>query len=370
MAKIPEPVHTYTTATAIVQWYEKKIDEPRPHLGASEIGRPCDRALWLDFRWVTKKKFSGRIKRLFDTGFREEVRFLEELRGIGAEVYDRDPETKRQHSFKAVGNHFGGSCDAIGRGFPEAPKTWCIVEFKTHGEKSFNDLVKNGVEQAKPEHYAQMQVYMGLAELDRALYLAVNKNTDELHSEWIHFDKSAFTALLERAEKIIYADEPPAGISIDPAWYQCKLCDHRDVCFGEKAAMKSCRTCVHVTPINGGWRCDSQTRELSVEEQRVGCRSHLTLPSLVGYAEAIDGGEGFIKYQHKDNGLVFANCTEEADRGEENMGTDIVACFTSSELAVAVRKIVADNEFAHFKSAFPDSRLVESSVIEDEDIPL
>jgi hypothetical protein len=143
--KLPEPVHTHTTATAIVQWYEKKVDGPRPHLGASEIGKPCDRALWYSFRWVTKKNFPGRIKRLFDTGFREEVRFLEELRGIGAEVYDCDPDTKQQHRFSAIGGHFGGSCDAIGRGFPEAPKSWAIVEFKTHGAKSFKDLAAKGV---------------------------------------------------------------------------------------------------------------------------------------------------------------------------------------------------------------------------------
>lgn len=367
--KLSEPVHTHTTAAAIVQWYEKKIDETRPHLGASEIGKPCDRALWYSFRWVTKKKFPGRIKRLFDTGFREEVRFLEELRGIGAEVYDCDPETKLQHRFSAVGGHFGGSCDAIGRGFPEAPKSWAVVEFKTHGAKGFADLVKKGVEESKPEHYAQMQVYMGLAELDRALYLAVNKDTDELHSEWIHFDKSAFKTLLERAEKIIRSEDPPPGISTDPAWYQCKFCDHAETCHGEIAAQKNCRTCVHSSPIDGGWRCEAQLRDLSVEEQRVGCRSHLVLPPLVPYAEAIDAGEGFIKYEHKDSKLIFANCTEDADRGEENMGTDILACFTSAELAVAIRKVVADKEFAAFKNEFPGSRLTSSRAIEEADVP-
>lgn len=368
--KLPEAVHTHTTATAIIQWYDKKSDEPRPHLGASEIGKPCDRALWYGFHWATKKKFPGRIKRLFDTGFREEVRFLEELRGIGVEVYDRDPETKLQHRFSAVDGHFGGSCDAIGRGFPEAPKTWAIVEFKTHGAKSFKDLSSKGVEEAKPEHYAQMQIYMGLAELDRALYLSVNKDTDDLYSEWIHFDKNVFAALLLRAEKIIKADEPPAGISTDPSWYQCKFCDHQAVCHGEIAAAKSCRTCVHASPsTDAQWRCDKYERALSVAEQRIGCRSHLVLPSLVGYAEAIDAGTDFIKYQHKDGGMIFANCTEDADRSEENMGTDIVACYTSAEMEVAVRKIMSDEFHAEMKQAFPGSRIVASRNIEEESVP-
>ena len=359
--KMPEPVHTHSTAAAIVQWYDKKPQENRPHLGASEIGRPCDRALWYSFRWATKKQFPGRILRLFDTGFREEARFLEELRGIGVEVYDRDPVTKLQHRFSAVDGHFGGSCDAIARGLPEAPKTWAVVEFKTHGAKSFSDLTKNGVEESKPEHYAQMQVYMGLAELDRALYLAVNKDTDELHSEWIHFDKDVFAALLQRAEKIIRADEPPLGISTDPAWWQCKFCDHSEVCFAQKAGAKNCRTCVHSTPAaDAKWTCAAQKRELPVAEQRIGCRQHLMLPPLVGYAEPLDAGQDYIKYQHKDGGLIFANCTEDADRSEENMGTDIVSCFTSAELEVAIREIVADKFTADIRKEFPGSRLVGS----------
>ena len=93
------------------------------------------------------------------------------------------------------------------------------------------------------------------------------------------------------------------------------------------------------------------------------------LPNLVNYAEAIDAGEGFIKYKHNDTGLIFANCTEDADRSEENMGTDIVACWTSDEMAVAVRKVMSDEFHAGMKAEFPGSRLVGSSNIEESDVP-
>lgn len=362
--RLPEPVHTHTTADAIVQWWDKQPDEPRPHLGASEIGRPCDRAIWYSFRWASKKKLPGRIKRLFDRGNREEEVFMRELKGIGAEVYDRDPVTGLQHRFEAIDGHFGGSCDGVARNLPEAPKSWCIVEFKTHGNKSFTDLVAKGVEESKPEHYAQMQVYMGLAELERALYLAVNKDTDELHSEWIHFDKAAFAALLERAEKIIRADEPPPGISTDPAWWQCKMCDHQNVCHGEFAAIKNCRTCVHASPAHDAlWHCAAHKRNLSVAEQRIGCRSHLVLPPLVAYAEAIDAGPDFIKYQHKDDGTIFANCTEDADKSEENMGTDIVACFDSAELQHVPRSQLSDKFTLEIRETF-GARMVGGEKLE------
>ena len=353
MATLPLPIHT--TRQAIVEWYEKKPQDHRAHMGASEIGKPCDRALWYSFRWTTPKHFSGRVLRLFDTGFREETRLLEELRGIGVEIHDIDPRTQRQHRFEAVQGHFGGSCDGIGRGFPESPATWAVVEFKTHSAKSFADLSKHGVEKSKPEHYAQVNIYMGLAELDRAMYIGVNKDTDDIYSEWIHFDKECFDALLERADKLINLDEPPLGISTDPAWYQCKFCDHSPICHGEIAASKNCRTCVHSSPASSGqWWCDSHKRVLPLNEQRIGCRSHLVLPPLVGYAEAIDAGTDYIKYQHKDTGLEFLNATEDAAIN------DGIASFTSTELAVAVRSLMADKLTGELKAEFPDSKLVNS----------
>ena len=365
--KLPEPVHQHTTATAIIKWYEKTADQaPRPHLGCSEIGKPCDRALWYNFRWCSDRKFDGRMLRLFNTGVREEARFLEELRGIGAEIYDADPDTGHQHRFAAFGGHFGGSCDAIGRGLPEGPKTWAVIEMKTHNAKSFAELVKKGVKVHKPEHEAQMQMYMGLAELDRGLYIAVNKDTDELHTEWLHFDEKRHNDLTLRAYKIIRAAEPLERMHQDPAFYLCKWCDHHAICHGTQVAQRNCRTCAYATPEieNGTWRCESQNRDLSVDEQRLACRAHLFIPSLVPYAEAMDAGEGWIKYQHQD-GSIFANVTEDCDRSEENMPNDITACYTSAELVVTVASLIGDPGLAELKAQFPTARVKNSTALDD-----
>jgi hypothetical protein len=48
------------------------------------------------------------------------------------------------------------------------------------------------------------------------------------------------------------------------------------------------------------------------------------------------------------------------------MGTDIVACWTSEELAVAVRKVTSDSFHADMKNAFPGSRLVGSNNVGEE----
>ena len=48
-----------------------------------------------------------------------------------------------------------------------------------------------------------MQAYMHLAGIDRAFYLAVCKDTDELYQERIHHDAEAGLRILAKAERIV-----------------------------------------------------------------------------------------------------------------------------------------------------------------------
>ena len=66
-----------------------KNSPPRPHLGASEIGAQCERALWYSFHHCKLPAFSGRMLRLFETGQREEERIIRNLRSAGLQVWDR-----------------------------------------------------------------------------------------------------------------------------------------------------------------------------------------------------------------------------------------------------------------------------------------
>lgn len=295
MAELPDVSNP--TREAIFAAYEADANEGfRTHLGASLIGKECERALWYDFRWTTKAKFTGRVLRLFETGNREEDRLVRNLRRTGATVMEVDPQTGRQFRVEAHGGHFGGSLDGVAIDLIEAPKTWHVVEFKTHAQKSFTDLVAKKVRQSKPQHYAQMQVYMLLSEISRAMYLGVNKNTDDLYVERIELDKAFACALLEKAARIIFAPNPPARISEDPAWYQCRMCDHASVCQGQRSAEVNCRTCMHATPVEGGWHCARHDKALSGADQRAACDKHLYLPSLIP-GEQVDAGEDWVDYE-------------------------------------------------------------------------
>lgn len=351
MVALPESQHT--TASAIVRWYESKPQEHRPHMGASLIGHPCERNIWMTWRWVMKPEFKGRILRLFDTGKREETRLLEELRGIGAEVWDSD-NTGDQWRVSACNGHFGGSLDAVAKGLPEAPKTVAVLEFKTHSHKSFTELQAKKVRGAKPQHYDQMTVYMGLMEIDRALYIAVDKDTDELYTEWVHFDADRFAQLMARAQRLVEMTTAPAKLSEDPSHWQCKFCGFYKHCHQGVPAEPNCRTCCHSTPgANASWTCGKNGNEaIPLEFQRKGCDIHLLIPGLVPFGDPVDGGEHWVAYKHRETGQHFVN----GPAGIPDYGRN----FSSAELH---RLAPSTIDFAgDVKEAFPGATVVSGSV--------
>lgn len=303
---------TNTTARAVLDAIERAQDSAhRPHLGASLIGHACERHLWLSFRWAKAQRFEGRVLRLFEIGRRAELRFVEELRAAGVHVHDVDERGQQYRvSDEKCGHHLGGSMDAAVQGLPEAAKAWHVAEFKTHNDKSFKDLQAKGVQKFKPLHYAQMQVYMGLTGMDRALYYAENKNDAAIYTERVHFDKDEFKRLQDRALRVITAAEPPARISNDPAWFECKFCHFHALCHGDEAPEPTCRSCAHSTPELDGqarWSCAKTGADINVERQRVGCRDHRVIPILLErIGEMVDANDAAVTYKTAD-GRTFVN---------------------------------------------------------------
>lgn len=257
----------------------------RTYLGASFIGRPCSRELWLMFRWVKRARFNGRMLRLFNTGHLEEPRLISDLQNAGVQVLDTDPNTGEQWAVSYHGGHFKGHADGAALGIHAAPKTWHLLEFKTHSDKSFSKLKADGVEVAKPEHMAQMQVYMHGLGLTRAYYLARNKNNDELYGERVYFDAEQAQRWIDRAESIIFANEPPLPIGKDSSFYLCKFCDFSEYCYKgmndlpDVMPESNCRTCIHSTPLKqGGWQCE---KGYKVEQDKgMVCNDHRFIPML------------------------------------------------------------------------------------------
>jgi len=288
--KIPEGHHSIQSL--IDKHHESLAEPPRQHMGASVLGHPCDRWLWLAFRWAVIEKFDGRILRLFRRGKIEEATIVADLVAIGLDVRDNGFEQTKID----FGCHIGGSVDAIiESGVPGAGTKRHIAEFKTHSAKSFADLEKQGVEKSKPQHWIQMQLYMHGIPIDRALYVAVCKDDDRIYTERVHYNQSVAEKALERGKRIVLSDRMPEPISSDPSWYQCKWCPAHDFCYETKTTREvNCRTCAHSTAKpDSTWRCERHDADgIPVEFQRQGCESHVLHPDLVPWpladGEALD----------------------------------------------------------------------------------
>lgn len=254
-------------------------------LGAASIGDECKRKLWYKWRWAKPTFFPAQTLRIFERGNVEEARFVSYLRSIGCEVWTEDTN-REQFGIADFNEHFAGRIDGVARKLPGLdPALPVLCEFKTHNDKWFKHLKANGLPTSQYKHFAQMQVYMYKLNLTLGLYMAVNKNDDELYLEFVPCQRGSGAIQIAKARLVIEAQRPPAKVNQSPSFFLCKMCDFRDVChFGEQPE-KNCRTCEFSAPVaNAEWRCNwygtIQTRQAQLD----GCTGHQNKKGCFGKA--------------------------------------------------------------------------------------
>lgn len=305
MSTLPEPNRSTATAIHLLHAVKAAAEEDRVYLGWSEIGHECERYLWQRWRWVGREVLQGRIARLFDTGHREEARVLDELRALGCKVEGQ------QFEVSSVGGHLRGHMDAIVQGLPEAPKTWHLVDVKTVNAKKFKEIVKKSMKVIYPKYWAQAHGYMGRAKLERAAFIFVCKDDDQIHVERVEYDPAVMEQYEARAARIVRASEPPPRLSDDPEDNECKYCTFRTHCHGSEAPRTNCRTCAHSTPVlagdDGAWRCDLRSIAIDTDAQRQGCDQHRFIPILLErFASPVATEGDAVRYALSD-GREFTN---------------------------------------------------------------
>ena len=269
-----------TMADRIYAYYEKQNEKPiyLARIGASSIGDPCLRSIWLSWRGYDDKKFGGRMLRLFQTGHLQEERIQDDLKNAGFQVWTHQ-EDGNQFTYTDETGHFVCKLDGVIKGVIGAEKTPHDLEIKTHSLKSYDEVKKKGVEKAKPVHFYQMQAGMLYSKLSRALYVALCKNDEDYHIERIRPDSAVREEIQHKIRTLVNATIPPQGVSPDGGAYDCRWCDMKEVCTGQKKPIKTCRSCQYATVIlkDGKWGCMLSKEVLSLDQQREACKAYEVL---------------------------------------------------------------------------------------------
>lgn len=265
----------------IDEWCKVQYDDgPRSHLGASIIGHECQRYIWFGFRWMFRETFSGRMQRLFQRGHLEEHRIFEWLQGIGFSTKQVTADGKQIRIVFAEG-HGGGSTDGVGilpTRYGQFPPL--LLEMKTQKDKKFAVLQGSGVQKEKPRHYIQASVYGRQLGIQYCLYIAVNKEDDDLDVEVIELDWDLADAELRKAEKIINSPFPPPRISENPSFWQCKFCPALSVCHLGAPVTKNCRSCYNAEAVaDKQWLCKKWNAIIPESEIAKGCDAWQQLPT-------------------------------------------------------------------------------------------
>lgn len=292
-------------------------------VGPSSLGDVCVARQWYKFRWARLEHKPGKILRLFQRGHGAEQRFTAMLRRAGwtiqdyskrlifasvqgggddqyyaldwnepipddvldvserpehiAEALKRDKWILQQWRVKQFGGHMSGYLDAKGSHPVYTQGRQVLVEYKTYNTKNFVHLCgKRSVKICNPKYYTQSCIYMRDHELPWSLFLAENKNDDDIYVEIIPRDDGEALDKMATAQTIITSKARPARIGQSPAFFECKTCAFAGPCHGHEPVDINCRSCVNCEPIDGGkFHCAQWGKTIPDEKaMRAACGQH------------------------------------------------------------------------------------------------
>lgn len=316
MARLPDLTKDPTLEAIDAALEARQSRRPRDYLGMSAIGRPCERALWYDFRWCSVIALNAATLKRFTDGHHGEALQAERLRLVdGIELHTHD-DNGQQFGFSDFGGHFRGHMDGAIRGLLQAPKTWHVWEHKQvepakqaaleTAKREFGE--KNALAKWDATYYGQAQLYMHYSGMVRHYLTCSTPGGRHTVSVRTDYNPGHAIWLTERSRRIIQAESPPPRLSDDPEHWQCQWCDHHSICHEGKLPEVSCRTCVHATPELDGdrrWSCARWKKDLSRTEQTAGCSEHLYIPGVTPW-EVVDADpeDNSITYDRHKNGGV------------------------------------------------------------------
>jgi hypothetical protein len=181
--------------------------------------------------------FPARIKDIFARGHFFEDVTRQHL--IAAGFKFAPPE---RLEFQAVGGLFRGHGDGVLIDGPALPglRYPCLWEHKCLNAKGWKAIERDGLTGLYSTYAAQVATYQAYLDLtNAALFSMVCADTCERLHFLVPFDAQLAQAISDRAVTIIAATragELLARVTEDPGDWRCKMCSHRERCWGHGQA--------------------------------------------------------------------------------------------------------------------------------------
>jgi hypothetical protein len=199
------------------------MEKPRNYIGASMVGEECWRKVWFSLNHPFRIT-DGRRLRIFDMGKMIETYVVDLLKKAGFEVFDKD---ENGNQFNVAWPFLKGSADGV-IVIDNVPH---LLEIKSCKDSTFKLYRKNKLQATNMQYWYQCQIYMHGLQVDHALFVAMNKDTQDLYFEFVKYDHTAFTFALEKARIISESKEAPEREYKEKTFFKCKMCEYQEDCW-------------------------------------------------------------------------------------------------------------------------------------------
>lgn len=197
----------------------------RKRIGCSQAGEECEYKLFMDLH-NPQLIDDPRILRIFELGNQVETVVINLLKQAGVNVFERD-DRGNQFGVSFLDGLLCGSVDAVVTGIPESEKAH-VLEIKSYNNARFNTLCKESVSKSDPKYYTQVQLYLKGLNLEKALFIAYNKDTSDLYEERIDYDPFEAEIAINKVDKVLKSKD---GSNLDKSkGYKCRFCLHKEKC--------------------------------------------------------------------------------------------------------------------------------------------
>lgn len=352
------------TKAAIKEKYDSPY--PRPHLGASAIGKECRLDLWHSFRWSTPATFDAETHLRFLDGHRSEDVMAQYLWMAGVELYTKGRDGN-QFGFKALGGHFAGSMDGlIKNGVPwhkrKADET--VWEHKSVNDKKFKKLAelvkkhgnnahKLALKEWDEVYFAQAQVYMMMSGANHHWLTCSTAGCRDFTAVLTTYVPEYAEAMLLKAEGVISSHITPEKTFKDASFFKAKFLNNYDVIYRGKMPKPNFRNSLFAFPVidenrtDAAWLDEYLGREVLPEQQFMEMPHHLFNPSLLkswAVPTAMEDGQHIRWVQYEtDTGQTFYNCQR---------GLEAPNAFNSWELANLTPELMKDPHVTAWREKF------------------